>query len=382
MPSDVKALLDQLAPVPDSAVDVGSIRRRARDRNRRLFAGATLGAAVLIGLAVLGVNVLAPDGDREDPSQHVIPNAASPAEAELFRFAAQHLPDRTLETVAPTGFRVYEIHRYGRERHDGDWITVGAQMEGPVPFARAIFYVHPNSAAAREMYERQVELTDRGPSRSFTDRGPSRSFQVPGVAGSLCGVREDSLYWCHAVKGRVYLLIQSSAGRSGTRTVDPSTKDAAVALTTAFGSFLQNEAPESGPPSPLSDVGETNEDSVVSIIPEQARVGDEVELTIHRPPGTYGLRWVLERLEGSSWQFFGNLVVGPGKPWEEERFFLPPNVEGSVEAIGFTEPASITIEIPELEAGKYRLLADFVKAGRGSVEKRTETHAAEFEVVE
>ena len=238
MPSDVKTFLNQLAPVPDTPVDVGVIRRRAIDRRRRVVAGAGLGAAALIVLAVVGVSVLTADGDREDRSHNVIGNATSPGEDEneMLRFALDHLlRDRPLEALAPRGFSVQEVNVNGPERHDGDWITVGAQMEGPVPYARAIFYVHPNSAAAREMYERQVELTDRG---------PSRSFQVPGVAGSLCDVREDSLYWCHAVKGRVYLLIQSSAGRSGIRTVDPSAKDAAVALTTAFGSFLQNEVPE------------------------------------------------------------------------------------------------------------------------------------------
>ena len=247
MPSDVKTLLDQLAPVPDSPVDVGLIRRRATDRKRRVVAGAALGAAALIGLAVLGVNMLTPDGGREDRSQNAIPNAASPAETELFRFAAQHLSDGTLETVAPAGFRVYEINRFGRERHDGDWITVGAQMEGPVPFARAIFYVHPSSDAAREMYRRQVELTgwkhhDAG---GIVNRGFPEPFRVPVGVGSFCGVRADLLYWCHAVKGRVNLLIQSSARKEGASrgSVDPKKKDDAVALTTAFGSYLDDELP-------------------------------------------------------------------------------------------------------------------------------------------
>jgi hypothetical protein len=180
---------------------------------------------------------------RETRSQ----NATSPGENKLFRFAAQHLPDRTLDAVAPAGFNVYEIKRYGRERHDQDWITVGARMEGPVPFARAIFYIHPNSTAARRMHERQVELTgwkhhDAG---GIVNRGFPEPFRVPVGAGSFCGVRADLLYWCHSVKGRVNLLIQSSARKEGASrgTVDAKKRDDAVALITAFGSYLRDEVP-------------------------------------------------------------------------------------------------------------------------------------------
>ncbi len=129
--------------------------------------------------------------------------------------------------------------------------------------------------------------------------------------------------------------------------------------------------------SPIPD-----DDQVVAIRPERARIGDQVELRIKQTPGIYGLHWVVERLEGSSWQFFGNLVAGPGKPWEKEKFYLPPNVEGGADDIGFDEPASIELEIPQLEPGMYRLVQDFVRSGQGSVEKRTQRHAAEFELID
>jgi hypothetical protein len=120
----------------------------------------------------------------------------------------------------------------------------------------------------------------------------------------------------------------------------------------------------------------------MSIRPEQASVGELVELRIHRTPGLYGLDWVIERSKGSAWEFFGVLVVGPGKPWEKERFYLEPNPQVGINDIGFHGPASIELEIPELEAGMYRLVQGFIRQGPGSIEKRTETHAAEFEVVE
>jgi hypothetical protein len=125
-----------------------------------------------------------------------------------------------------------------------------------------------------------------------------------------------------------------------------------------------------------------HDDEVVSIRPEQAGVGDLVELRIDRTPGSYGLHWVIERSRDSSWEFFGHLVVGPGEAWENEKFYLPPNLRGGYADIGFNNPASMELEIPELEAGRYRLVQNFLRQGTGSIEKRTETHAAEFEVVE
>ena len=59
---------------------------------------------------------------------------------------------------------------------------------------------------------------------------------------TLCGIRSDNLYWCHGVADRVYLVVQSSAGDPAKpRTIDASTRDDAVALTRAFGSYLNRE---------------------------------------------------------------------------------------------------------------------------------------------
>lgn len=123
-------------------------------------------------------------------------------------------------------------------------------------------------------------------------------------------------------------------------------------------------------------------DPAVSLDPNRLSVGDQAELRVHsRARGTYGLEWILERRQGSSWKWNGYLEAGPGKQWKE-RFYLPPLSEGDIEDIGFNGAAVMTIEIPKLEPGKYRLRTDFILGGREPLEDRREWHYVEFEVSE
>ncbi len=123
-------------------------------------------------------------------------------------------------------------------------------------------------------------------------------------------------------------------------------------------------------------------DDVVSLNPNRLSVGDRAELRVTRSIGVWGLAWHLERQEGLSWESIGGLVAGPGNQWET-RFYLGPgaaNIE--VDAVGFTQTASIAVQVPELEPGKYRLGQEFFLEGSGSDEDQNQWHYAEFEVVE
>lgn len=197
------------------------------------------GVAVLI-LVLLG----ACDGGGGAADRQVDP---ADLEHELSLFADLHLSDNTLEGLAPPGFTVNEVKRYGPDRHQEDWLTVGARMDGPIPFARAIYYVHPTAEAAGEMYTDQAGLTKGSWRRlrdgTFTRGLVPRPFPVLDSIPTLCGVRVDNLYWCHGVADRVYLVIQSSAGADPAqpRTINASTRDDAIALTKAFGSYLNRE---------------------------------------------------------------------------------------------------------------------------------------------
>ena len=170
-------------------------------------------------------------------------------EFEMFNFADRHLPDDELADAVPTGFELDAVVRNDMERNNGRHITVGVRMDGPV-YARAIFYVLPNAARAATMYRDQVHnhsyawRIDRRHSDYY--RGKLPRPWSPGGAGvpTRCAADGSSLFWCHAVKGRVYLAVQSSAGRAlrdGTPTAEQ--RGAASALTRAFGGYLGQAVP-------------------------------------------------------------------------------------------------------------------------------------------
>ena len=122
------------------------------------------------------------------------------------------------------------------------------------------------------------------------------------------------------------------------------------------------------------------EDTAISVHPARVRVGDRAQLRVERSRAAWGLPWVLEREEGSVWEWVGNLKAGPGRQWKAE--FSIGHAGGSYEDIGFSGPASIDLKIPKLEAGRYRLGQEFIRPGRDPVEERKEWHFAEFEVLE
>jgi hypothetical protein len=120
--------------------------------------------------------------------------------------------------------------------------------------------------------------------------------------------------------------------------------------------------------------------TALSVQPARVHVGDQAQFSVERRPGFWGLGWHLERKGDSSWGWVGNLKAGPGKQWNPEFFIGHPG--DGIEDIGFRGPFSLTIEIPKLEAGRYRLGQEFDGRGRDPQEERLVWHFAEFEVIE
>ena len=190
---------------------------------------------LLIGLVVVVAGCTA---DTPEPEQDPV--------NKLFDYAAERLPDRLMEETAPSGFRVLRVPRHSLDSSGRLWVTVGAQMDGPVDFTRAIFYVHPDEDSAAALNSSQIEHTKRDyktirsrPFREFRGETP-RPFEVSSDdQTAVCGVRGAGLIWCHAQEGRLYLLVQSSAGTfSGKSRVTDQQLDAAREVTAAYLELL------------------------------------------------------------------------------------------------------------------------------------------------
>jgi hypothetical protein len=169
---------------------------------------------------------------------------SSEQRSELLVYATEHLPNDRLEETAPAGFDVKQVVRHDRERTNNAWVTVGARMEGPVTQSRAIFYVHADDRAALALHVDQVDLTEQAYEsyelRTFPYKGtipPVFEVEGDGVTGT-CGVRINNLFWCHAQKGRLYLLVQSSAGGGEQRRITDEQVEAARMVTAAFMELL------------------------------------------------------------------------------------------------------------------------------------------------
>ena len=173
------------------------------------------------------------------------PEPSAEEQADLFVYASERLTDELLEAAAPAGFEVTRVVRHGPDRTANPWVTVGARMEGRVSQSRAIFYVHADKLAAIALYVDQVQQTEQAyefyEQRPFPYEGvipPVFEVERDGVTGT-CGVRTDHLFWCHAQEGRLYLLVQSSAGdRAGKGPVTDAQVDAARMVTAAFMELL------------------------------------------------------------------------------------------------------------------------------------------------
>ena len=169
---------------------------------------------------------------------------------ETERFAEDVLPDEDLAAAVPAGFEFDSVQRNGPVRHAKDWITVGVRMEGPIPFARAIFYVHPAPEAAGEMYEKQTEDARDMWEMFRGERFRGAKIPPPFVVDELkipnqCGFEPSGLYRCHARVGRVYLVTESTAGGGPGRNEKPTAKEkrAAKDLIQAFGGLLRTLSP-------------------------------------------------------------------------------------------------------------------------------------------
>lgn len=163
-------------------------------------------------------------------------------EDRLFAYADEHLSDDALAAAVPEGFDFTGVKRNGYDRHGNEWVTVGVRMEGPVQFARAIFYVHPDEAKAHEMFERQSHLDHDVPGeRPHKHAKPWSENELE--LDNRCHVRVDSLFWCHAYQANVYLVTQSAAGWPTGRDITLVERKAAARLLTSFGAYLQEEIP-------------------------------------------------------------------------------------------------------------------------------------------
>ena len=164
-----------------------------------------------------------------------------------------------------------------------------------------------------------------------------------------------------------------------------------VAVVLGLGMMILIDEPRDPEPSPPSAQSTTDEPTasepivvprnpVVSLKPNRVRPGDRAELRVHRSVG-YGLAWVLERYEGSTWEWAGVLKAGPGKKWEK-KFDLPPLERMDIEDIGLGGPASMLLQMADLPPGRYRLGQDFLRGGKKTPDNVTGWHYAEFEVLE
>lgn len=196
----------------------------------------------IVSAALVGVVLSTPSACTSSGTQ---PASKTPA-SRLNDYGLSRLPDDELRAAAPEGFTVSDIKRNSSEFAHKGWITVGVRLESSdVSFARAIYYVLPSADEARDLYQRQVEITkeeariDRRSPRFLKGKVP-KPFAVGTIARpNLCGVRVD-LYWCHSYAGRLYLVVQTSATKFlGSRIMaTPSTRPHAEDLFIRFAKIL------------------------------------------------------------------------------------------------------------------------------------------------
>lgn len=193
--------------------------------------------------ALFGCLVLVLGGCTTQQARTLDETEARLNEGRLFAFADEHLSDAALAAAVPGGFEFTGVNRNGFERHRKKWITVGVRMEGPVRFARAIFYVHPEGDSAHAEFQRQVEANNWAPNWRGNPLGKSWSDDRLDIP-TFCSAQGNRLFWCHAYKGRVHLVIQSSAGWPIRRKATQGERRAMETLLQAFGTYLQEEIPE------------------------------------------------------------------------------------------------------------------------------------------
>ena len=155
---------------------------------------------------------------------------------QLVQDARDMLPDEELRAAIPDGFELDRVVVNDDEYHRKSWVTVGVRLkEGPVEYARAIFYVLPSEETAHAMYQRQ----------SGFERIPGveapRPFEAELGIPNVCDGYEAGLLWCHATKGRVYLVTQSTAGWPPPARVTPQELLTGRMMLEAFGGYLASK---------------------------------------------------------------------------------------------------------------------------------------------
>lgn len=168
-----------------------------------------------------------------------------PRDDDVETFAAALFKDNELTDAVPAGFSLREIIRHGPEETNHDYATVGVQMDGPVSYARVIFFVHPTERDAADMAIRRSEaLTlEWKTARDGSDEVVKPFAVSNALPGSTCGSEPAQLVACHASLGRVVVVTQSAEEGPATLGVTKEELEAATTLIRSFGSYLERIYP-------------------------------------------------------------------------------------------------------------------------------------------
>jgi hypothetical protein len=120
---------------------------------------------------------------------------------------------------------------------------------------------------------------------------------------------------------------------------------------------------------------------VLTISPEHVSAGDQVQVIFDAPTDyTWGVEGELWRLEGTDAKRIGSLSGWAGEP---RMATVWPSSDGVFPAIGFSGRSTWKWKVPRrLSPGTYELRKRGISNETGSLEDRTKTWTARFEVVE
>ena len=228
-----------------AAPDLGWVLRRARRLRLQRMAAGAVAASLVLALGAVAIGNLPLETDRPQPAP---PAPRDVAELPTEDFITAVFRDSDLRAAVPDGFRATAIVRNGPERTNHSYWTVGVRMEGPVDYARSIFFVFRDDRGAKKMYA-EGTWGLRHAWRRFADRagaGPyAQPVRVPRApTRTVCGAGTARLFQCHATHGRVHLWTQSSAGTEPTGgRVTKEQREAALTLARAFTTYLVRHVP-------------------------------------------------------------------------------------------------------------------------------------------
>lgn len=390
MKSDLRSELER--GIPDSEVPslpLEAIKKRGRWLSRRRKIGLALAGSVSIAL-VAAISMAVVDADKPTPSD---PALQEDFFAALRAVEDKHLSFSTLESY----LELSQVVVIGRFESVGQGRVIGDPDGDRGALETVLVRVQPSELVTGELAKRDREIIE-------LELANPRDVSVDELESALPD--EDVLLILRDITDQPQPKIVDESGFEH----DPD--KSLFTLPTPKGLFIEEDErvitpldESRGQFDEKLDVGSLGEladhirgisesveptprligDHVVSIHPDRVRSGDQAELRITDPPGTYGLAWNLGRREGDRWEYVGGYKAGPKEQWEgheRDRFyFLPEWRNIGIEDIGFQGPASIPIEIPKLDPGKYRLTGEF-EPGPSSDKDSSEWHYVNFEVVE